>query len=177
MKQALVSIVVMLVGAVVGGCATSSTPKSGVEDALTTGSPAPAVTPVEVECPPIPIEVAIDFELEQNAEDGAVVRVWSNLPDSAELGVSLDGGLGTYMGQDTAALIGGEAEFGPFTDDGLPLQGTYELSITLPIARNQPVQVQSCIGSAGEHLTGPLVSEEEITGDNVASLSEMVMFV
>lgn len=176
MKQALISIAVVLAGIVVSGCAASSTPESGVEEAPTTESPAPAVTPIEVECPSTPIEVAIEFETEQNVENGALIHVRSNLPDSAELLVSLDGESGTYMGQDTAPLIGGEAEFGPFTDDGLPLHGAYELSITLPIARNQPVQVQNCIGSEGENLTGPLVSEEEITGDNVASISATVVF-
>ena len=103
-----------------------------------------------------------------------MVLAQTNLPDTAELMASFYADGGAYFAQDTAPVIGGAAEFGPFSDDGVPLLGTYEFSITLPIARNQPEAVQECIGSAGELLTGPLVSAEEITGDNVASLDAIV---
>lgn len=81
---------------------------------------------------------------------------------------------GAYFAQDTAAIVNGEVAFGPFSDDGTPLSGVYELSITLPIARNQPDEVQECIGEAGEFMAGPLVSIEEVTGDQVASLDVIV---
>jgi hypothetical protein len=42
----------------------------------------------------------------------------------------------------------------------------------MPIAGNQPDAVRAIIGQAGENLTGPLVSESELTGDAVVSVSE-----
>lgn len=115
----------------------------------------------------------ITYELVLDTSGGVTIEAASNVPDGAVMNASFfveDG----YFGQDEGTLDNGQVSFGPFSDKGTPLKGTYDLSITLPIARNQPESVQACIGSAGEELTGPLVSADEITGDNVASLEETV---
>lgn len=158
------------------GCSSASKGESpSAAIAPPTASASPVSTPdTAIECPPAPIDVAIDYELGIDEDGGVRVDVRSNLPDSAELMVSLFSEPQSYLGQDTNTVTGGKANFGPFMDDGKPLEGTYDLSITLPIARNQPPQVQACIGTSGEMLTGPLVARHEITGDNFASVDEAV---
>jgi len=138
-------------------------------------SPAPLPTSEAsaASCPPAPLEVAITYELAPTASGGTIVEAETNLPEGSELGASFFVENG-FFAQDDDVVRGGHASFGPFTDDGSPLRGSYELSITLPIARNQPATVQACIGTAGELLSGPLVSTEEITGDRVASLNALV---
>lgn len=126
------------------------------------------------DCPPTPLDVAITYELTTDASGGVTINATSNLPDGSELNASffVEGG---YFAQEEGTLLNGRVSFGPFSDRGTPLRGTYDMSITLPIARNQPDSIQACIGSAGELLTGPLVSAEEVTGDNVASLDVVVI--
>lgn len=112
------------------------------------------------------------MEAQVNPDGMISVSATSNLPDGTELGgtVFQEGG---YMGQDSQTLDGGVAEFGPFGDDGGPLApGTYVVSVTMPIARNQPDSVRAVIGENGENLTGPLVETEDITGDAVVSVEE-----
>ena len=139
---------------------------------------APSTTPTptaaqSAECPPTPIEVTITYELVTNASGGISIDAASNLPAGAVMNASffVEGG---FFAQDEGTLENGRVTFGPFSNKGTPLKGTYEMSITLPIARNQPDSVQACIGSSGEMLTGPLVSVEEITGDKVASIDAIV---
>lgn len=136
---------------------------------------------------PVPSEVAetpsADSSLEVDltmsvvlSGDGSVsVTAESNLPDGTELGASVfqEGG---FMAQDSQTLQGGTVSFGPFSDKGSPIpSGTYDVSVTMPIARNQPDEVKAVIGEAGENLTGPLVSEESITGDAVVSVSDQLV--
>jgi hypothetical protein len=80
-----------------------------------------------------------------------------------------------FFAQDQGTVAMGKVTFGPFSDKGAPLHGSYSMSITLPIARNQPDAVQRCIGERGENLTGPLVSTEQITEDKVAGIDEQVL--
>jgi hypothetical protein len=105
--------------------------------------------------------------------DGSVsVSAVTNLPDGTELGASVFAE-GAFMAQDDQVVEDGAAEFGPFSDGSAPLPaGTYDVSVTMPIARNQPDEVKAIIGEHGENLTGPLVSTETITGDAVVSVSE-----
>jgi len=119
--------------------------------------------------------VQLTYELEQAPGGGVTIKVQTNLPEGAELGGSFfrEGG---FFAQDEDVVNHGAASFGPFTDSGAPLVGTYEMSVTLPIARNQPEAVQECIGTGGELLTGPLVSTHEPTGDQVASVDVPVTF-
>lgn len=151
---------------------TTATPSATPEPSVSV-TPTPTPTTDAAACPPTPIDVTITYELVVDASGGITIDAASNLPDGAELGASFFAE-GAYFGQDDGVLENGTISFGPFSDDGSPLKGTYEMSITLPIARNQPDSVQACIGSAGEQLTGPLVYAEEITGDNVASLDVIV---
>lgn len=171
----------MLVGLLLVGCAASDAPSPDPSSSAPTvkASAEPTATATakptaSIVCPPTPIDVALSYELSKNAAGGVLITARSNLPDTAELMASFYADGGAYFAQEVAALVEGEVAFGPFTDDGTPLKGVYEMSITLPIARNQPEEVQECIGEAGELMTGPLVSTEEITGDQFASLDVAV---
>jgi len=166
--------------ALLAGCSATSAdesvtpPVSELAEADKPASPTPLPSS-EGSCPSNPIEVVITYELLPDAGGGTIVEAETNLPEGSEVNGSffIEN---EFLAQDEDVVEGGRARFGPFSDDGEPLRGTYELSITLPIARNQPASVQACIGEAGELLTGPLVSTEEITGDKVASLDELVTF-
>jgi hypothetical protein len=160
---------------VLSGC--SSADQSDVATTPPSKTPTPTISPtptaLAVECPPLPIDVTITYELASDANGGITINAASNLPDGAVLDSSffIENG---FFAQDEGVLEGGKVTFGPFSDKGTPLQGDYDMSITLPIARNQPDEIQECIGKAGENLTGPLVSIEEITGDKVASIDVLV---
>lgn len=134
-----------------------------------TSVPIPTRTASSVECPPTPIDVTISYELATDPHGGVTINAASNLPDGAVLNSSffVEGG---FFAQDEGVLKGGRITFGPFSNKGTPLQGTYDMSITLPIARNQPEEIQTCIGKAGENLSGSLVSIDEISGDKWAGI-------
>lgn len=172
-SAAIGSLVAVLI---LSGC-SSPEPNSTIADptASETRTPRPTPTPsATVECPPTPIEVTIDYELTQ-VSGGVQVAVATNLPDGAEVMTSFFRESPSYFGQDVQPIRDGGAVYGPFADDGSPLSGAYELSISLSIALNQPVAIQKCIGADGELLTGPLVLTDDF-GHKWASLDVPVVF-
>lgn len=131
-----------------------------------------ASEPEAVPDPPATLDVELTMDVQVNPDGTVSLSATSNLPDGTELGsmVFQEGG---YIGQDSQTLEGGTVEFGPFGDKGGPLSpGTYDVSVTMPIARNQPDAVKAIIGEHGENLTGSLVESEDITGDAVVSVEE-----
>lgn len=146
----------------VGGC-SASTPEPVPSEAAETPSA------------DSPLEVDLTMSVVVNGDGSVSVTAESNLPDGTELGSSVfqEGG---FMAQDSQILQDGAVSFGPFSDQGNPIPpGTYDVSVTMPIARNQPDEVKAVIGEAGENLTGSLVSEESITGDAVVSVSDQLV--
>ncbi|PRB41075.1 hypothetical protein CQ020_14330 [Arthrobacter sp. MYb23] len=156
-------------------CSSPAEPDDAPVPSPTNPSSTLAASPTTktVACPPLPIDVTITYELVIDARGGVTINAASNLPDGAELNSSFFTETG-FFAQDEGVLEKGKVTFGPFSDKATPLHGNYDMSITLPIARNQPAEIRACIGKAGENLTGPLVSIEEITGDKVASVSVRV---
>lgn len=155
---AAATVVILLAG----GCSAS------------TPDPEPSET-TETPSAESPLEVDLTMSVVLNGDGSVSVTAESNLPDGTELGSSVfqEGG---FMAQDSQTLQGGTVSFGPFSDKGSPIpSGTYDVSVTMPIARNQPDEVKAVIGDAGENLTGPLVSEESITGDAVVSVSDQLV--
>ena len=143
----------------VGGCSGRSTSDSQPPDTEESSAPAK-------------IEAELTMDAVVNDDGSVSVTAESNLPDGTELGGSVFAE-GSFMAQDPAVLRGGMAEFGPFSNKGAPLPaGSYQVSVTMPIARNQPDEVKAIIGEHGENLTGPQVSKESITGDAVVEISE-----
>jgi len=157
MKRTLTAVGVVAL-LMVGGC-SGSTPDP--QPPVAAESSAPAT-----------IEVELTMDVVVNDDGSVSVSAESNLPDGTELGGSVFAE-GAFTAQDPAVLQGGVAEFGPFSNKGAPLPaGTYNVSVTMPIARNQPDEVKAIIGEHGENLTGPQVSKESITGDAVVEISE-----
>ncbi len=115
------------------------------------------------------------MELVVNDNGTVSVFAQSNLPDGTILG-GMVFDEGSYIAQDSQVLQDGKAEFGPFSDKGGALpSGAYEVSVTMPIARNQPDEVKAIIGRKGEYLTGPRVHAESITGDAVVDVSDVLV--
>ena len=167
--------VCLLLAAALAGCSGASDSfEPTVREASTTPSPTPSASIANFECPDTPLSVEITYVMKSDPNAGLLVNAASNLPDGSELMASFYVDGGAYFAQDSQVLSGGVATFGPFSDDGVPLNGLYEFSITLAIARNQPESVRACIGEMGELMTGPLVGREEISGDFYASLDELV---
>lgn len=174
----LPALVCGLLLVMVSGCSSSNSADGGEAASTSSAQPkqspsstpqSPSATPATSQCPPTPLDVVITYELTTTSSGAVAVEADTNLPEGAELMASffIEGG---FFAQDEAKVQNGHASFGPFSDQGVALQGTYDFSITLPIARNQPPSVQTCIGEAGEYLTGSLVSVEDITGDRFASV-------
>lgn len=156
------------------GCSTAAQDTEASPSSTTRPStPTRSGSSAAVECPPTPIDVMITYELATDAHGGITINAASNLPDGAVLNSSFFNE-GEFFAQDDGVLGGGKVAFGPFSNKGTPLQGTYDMSISLPIARNQPDEIQTCIGKAGENLTGSFVSTDEITGDKWASIDVSV---
>ena len=158
MKRAALAVGAVLLFALVG----CSSPASG----------SPATSPAAA-----PGTVAVTFTIDAvvNGDGTVSLTAASNLPDGTELGghVSAEGG---YRGSGSAVLQDGKASFGPFSKDGGALPaGTYEVNVTMPIARNQPEAVKAIIGEHGENLTGPQVQHDDITGDAVVSATKEVV--
>lgn len=131
-----------------------------------------SASPSPEPAPPSTIEVELAIDVALNPDGSVSVSAQTNLPDGTDLGGTVVA-LGDFMAQDSQVVENGAAEFGPFSDGGAPLPaGTYDVSVTMPIARNQPDAVKAIIGDAGENLTGPLVSVHDLTGDAVVSVSE-----
>ena len=138
-------------------------------------TPTPAPAPPASSEPPATIEAELTMNVIVNDDGTVSVTAESNLPDGTELGGTVFEE-GAFMAQDPQVLQDGRAEFGPFSDGGGPLpSGTYDVSVTMPIASNQPEEVQAIIGNTGENLTGPLVSTETITGDAVVAVNDQLV--
>ncbi|MGC5168124.1 hypothetical protein [Luteimicrobium sp. DT211] len=140
-----------------GGCSSSHTTLTAT---LTTASP---------------LEAKLEMDVALNDDGTVSVSARSNLPDGTELGASVfqEGG---FVAQDPQTLQAGAAAFGPFSDKGQPLRsGTYDVSVTMPIARNQPAAVRAIIGAHGENLTGSAVSKDSISGDAVVTVEEKLV--
>lgn len=145
-----------------------STPQSSVSE-----SPTPNPTISTAERPSTALDVSIAYELSADASGSITIDVTSNLADGSEMNASFFREEG-HFAQNSGTLANGSVSFGPFSNNGIPLSGTCDMSIALPIARKQPAIVRACIGTMGELLTGPLASTKEITGDKVASLDAVV---
>jgi hypothetical protein len=146
--------------------ASGRTPSSAASSPTRTSPPSSAPSSTRPAKPTM-IRVRMTLKIEDNGDGTVTLRAKSNLPDGTELG-SFVGQEPSgspkryygYKGQAHATMHAGVAEFGPFSDKGSPLPaGRYDVSVTMPIAINQPDDVKAVIGEHGEYLTGPLVKQ------------------
>ena len=105
--------------------------------------------------------MSISVEPEHTAAGTLIVTATTNLPDGAELMGWLSSG--DYQAQDKQFVDGGVVVLGPFGDNGSGLQsGTYNLSVSMSVARLQSDEVRAYIGEKGELMTGPYVHASDI---------------
>lgn len=158
MRRALVTGGVALLVGVVGACsdAGGQTPSTSATNAAA-----------------LEVELAVDATV--NADGSVSVSAATNLPAGTKLGATVRSVDGTFTAQDSQTVLDGTASFGPFTAQGAALPaGTYDVNVTMPIARNQAQDVKDIIGGHGEHLAGPLVETESITGDAVVTVDTVL---
>lgn len=100
-----------------------------------------------------------------------VIAGKTNLPDGATLLVNLRRREGNFLAQDAVTVAGSAFRAGPFSARGAPLPpGTYEVSVSMSIARLQSASVQTVIGDKGQNLKGPYVkgSSTDSSGNYVS---------
>lgn len=120
----------------------------------------------------IDVQIGINHKLSENRSVKLFIE--SNLPDSTELMVSLEGENIEYFAQDRVKLDKGKAETSWFTDKGESLStGIYKVDVTLPFARTQPESVKGIIGEKGENLLGENVKSDEMWG-NTAKVTKKI---
>ena len=111
-------------------------------------------------------EVAIDVS--GNWDDSSVVfEVNTNLPDEAELMLTLSAGdFNTddyFRAQDKQVVSGGHFTTNGFSLKGEPLSGEYDLCVSMSLPRLQSDNVRAKIGEKGEYMTGSLVEDSDIS--------------
>ena len=115
--------------------------------------------------------VAIEFEASLRSDRRLEVAGESNLPDETRLQIVVERELSGVRWQQRTALADGRFGAGPFgPGSGLP-DGGYTITVNLPEASVQPLEVRRRIGDQGEHLSGPLVGTSRHGLGQVASTS------
>lgn len=115
----------------------------------------------------------------QIVEGGKIAfDITTNLPDGADLMLTLiNGDFNTddhFMAQQHVTVSGGVATSEPFSNNGEPITGDYDLSVSMSIPSAQPDTVRAVIGENGENLTGSIVTDTKaisalflvLAGDN-----------
>lgn len=115
--------------------------------------------------------VAIDFMARLLSDRRLVVEGQSNLPEGTRLQVVVERELSGVRWQSRTTLQDGRFNGGPYgSGSGLP-DGGYRITVNLPAASVQPLEVRRRIGEEGEHLRGPLVGVSRHGLGQVASTS------
>ncbi len=107
----------------------------------------------------------------QKEDSGVVFDIETNLPDEAELMLSLSNGDyntdNNFTAQTKVIINDGKASSEAFSEKGEPLIGDYDLSVSMSLPSLQSDAVREMIGEKGENMTGDLVKESSIGGSSV----------
>ena len=128
-----------------------------------TKTPTPTETPAPTETPvPQPVETA--FNVNVRIESGKVYfDVLTNLPDSMQFMFTVADSEGGIEGQAKAEIANGAMSVGPFSKKGEPYPpGKYIISISSPLLRLQPPEVQKAMGESGENVYGEYIFEGRV---------------
>jgi hypothetical protein len=149
----------------------SLTPTSTPEPTYTpesTPTPEPSKTPtVAVTSQPTPISepstTELVFDFNTRFEDGKIYfDIETNLPDGMDIMFTVVSGEDIW-GQSKVQVSSGSVTAGPFSRQGEPYPpGEYELSISSPLLRLQPSEVQQILGENGENFYGDYIKEGRI---------------
>ncbi|QTF93896.1 hypothetical protein [Halomonas sp. BM-2019] len=115
--------------------------------------------------------VSIEFSATLRSDRRLMVEGESNLPESTRFQIVVERELSGVRWQQRTTLQDGRFGAGPFgPGSGLP-DGGYTITVNLPEASVQPLEVRQRIGEQGEHLSGPLVGASRHGLGQVASTS------
>ncbi len=90
----------------------------------------------------------------------------TNLPDGAELILSLSRPDSGYMAQDKVTVADGHFTTSQFSQSGHPMNpGLYSIEASMSIAELQPGSVQAVIGHNGERMSGRLINKGVLGGN------------
>jgi len=166
----LAAVLVLLAGC--SGDDTGAEPTAGLEEAESVeqaAAPEPAQEEPAVE--PFAEPVEIDFAATLTGDRRLMVAGESNLPEGARLQIVVERELSGVRWQQRTVLANGRFEAGPLgPGSGMP-DGGYTITVNLPEASVQPLEVRRRIGEQGEHLSGPLVGTSRHGLGQVASTS------
>ena len=106
--------------------------------------------------------VALDVTLDRVAGGKVQVVGQTSLPDGMKLMLGLRNRSTDYFAQNKVTVSNGEFRSDPFSNRGAALPaGTYQVSVSSPLPRLQPVSVRTAIGENGEALSGPAIVQED----------------
>lgn len=108
--------------------------------------------------PAMALEARIAIEIDKPAQPLVVGS--TNLPDGAELMITIRRKDRRMVAQDKATVMHGRFQAGRFTARGADLAaGVYSAEVYMPAGQNDP-RVKNAIGENGEKLTGPLIRDD-----------------
>lgn len=109
------------------------------------------------------IQVKLDFEVKTLPNGKAKIVGTTNLPDNTNLAFEIKAKNTSYTGQDKKVVRAGGFESEEFSNRSNPLEkGDYTVSVTMPLALEQPNDVRRIIGAQGENLKGDLVKNDHM---------------
>ncbi len=118
-----------------------------------------------------PLNVAITTSVSLRSDRRLVVEGQTNLPDSAQIQVTVERELSRVRWQSRTVVDDGHFSAGPFgSGSGLP-DGGYIVRVQLSESSVQPDSVRARIGLKGEYLAGELVSQSRHGLGQVATYS------
>ena len=125
-------------------------------------TPTAAITPTpSPTLEPSPTELVFNFNT--RFEDGKIYfDIETNLPDGMDIMFTVVSGEDVW-GQSKVQVSSGFIIAGPFSRQGEPYSpGEYELSVSSPLLRLQPPEVQQILGENGENFYGDFIEEGRV---------------
>jgi len=110
-----------------------------------------------------PSSTELVFNFNTRFEDGKIYfDIETNLPDGMDIMFTVVSGE-DILGQDKVQVSSGFITAGPFSRQGEPYPpGEYELSVSSPLLRLQPSEVQQILGKNGENFYGDYIEEGRV---------------
>ena len=103
----------------------------------------------------------VTMDIGQSGGANPVINGRTNLPDGTKMIVSIEYPNGSYAGQDSIVVNGGQFQAGPYDILGGPYPpGTYTIEITSGDVLFQPPSVQAIIGANGQYMEGAGVAPD-----------------